>query len=258
VRRRRVPSTIVGAAERRIRALAPYAPTVRDAARIVVEELMHDVPCPPTELQTLGQKIGVREILYESFPGSGELHKLKDGYRVVCSSDQPVARQRFTIAHELAHVILARTGRNAPRDGKDVERICDMIATECLMPTSIFEPQIPVNLTLRSISRLADIFGASLMATAIRCAELRPMCVFGVSANRVTWAYGGVRVGALMHLPDQVRGNVLAVLEGEEPQERVFFYADGTQGEYRRFDGRLMKNGSGIFLLTRDVEATTF
>ena len=196
--------------------------------------------------------------MYESFPGSGELHRVKGGYRIVCSSDQPSARQRFTIAHELAHVILARTGRNAPRNGNDVERICDMIATECLMPTSIFEPQIPPNLSFRAISRLADIFGASLMATAIRCAELRPMCVFGVSDNRVTWAYGDVRVGALIQLPDQVRDSVLAVIEGEEPQARVFFYGDGTQGEYRRFDGRRMKNGSAIFILTRDTEATSF
>ena len=61
-------------------------------------ELMQGVACPPTDLEDIARKIGVLEISYESFPGSGELHKKKSGYRIVCSSDQPHSRQRFTVA----------------------------------------------------------------------------------------------------------------------------------------------------------------
>jgi hypothetical protein len=250
--RKRAARTGGGAAERRLRSLAPAAVTLRDAARHVVAGLLQDVPCPPTDLAALGQKLDVQEIAYESFPGSGEVHKVKDGYRIVCSSDQPRSRQRFTVAHELAHVILERTGRNAPREGSDVERICDALATECLMPTSVFESRVPDNLTLRDVSALADTFGTSLMATAIRCAEFRSVCVFGVSGDRVTWAFGGVRSGALTHLLDEVRDNVRAVMAGEQPQPHVYFYGAGSRGGYRRFDWLRLKNGSAVFLLAQD------
>jgi hypothetical protein len=241
-----------GAAERRLRALAPTATTVREAAVQVVTELLQDVPCPPTDLDALGRRIDVREIVYESFPGSGELHRLKGGYRIVCSSDQPHSRQRFTVAHELAHVILARSGRNAPREGRDVERLCDMLATECLMPTALFEAEIPRQLTFRAISALADRFDTSLTATALRCAELRSACVFCVDGERVTWGYGGVRPGPMMSLLDEVRDNVEAVMTGLQPQERVFFYTAGSRGGYRQFDWIRMKNGSAMFLLPPD------
>jgi hypothetical protein len=250
VRRRTVRKE--GAAERRLRALAPKATTVREAAVHVVTELLTDVTCPPTDLAALGRKVDVREIAYESFPGSGELHRVKGGYRIVCSSDQPRSRQRFTVAHELAHVILARSGRNAPREGRDVERLCDMLASECLMPTAVFESEIPPDLTLRAISALADRFETSLTATALRCAELRSACVFAVDGERVTWGYGGVGPGPVRNLLDDVRENVEAVISGGQPGERVFFYTPGSRGGYRRLDWTRMKNGSAMFLLASD------
>ena len=141
VRRRtaRVPS----AAERRIRALVPTASSLPDAVRHVASELLRGVECPPTNLVELGKRIGVHEILYERLPGSGELHRVKHGYRIVCSSDETPARQRFTVAHEFGHVILERTGRNPPRKGPTVERVCDMLATELLMPTAVFQRLLP-------------------------------------------------------------------------------------------------------------------
>lgn len=242
-----------GAAERRLRALVPSATTLREAAACIVTELLHGVTCPPTDLAALGRKIDVGEIVYERFPGSGELHRVKGGYRILCSSDQPHPRQRFTVAHELAHVILARTGKNAPREGSDVERVCDVLATECLMPTALFESQIPDALSFRAISALADRFETSLTATARRCAELRSACLFSVDGDRVTWGYGGVRPGPLIYLLDEVRDNVQAVLNGDEPQERVFFYSAASRAAYRRFDWIRMRDGSAMFLLPADA-----
>jgi hypothetical protein len=253
---KRRAARVEGAATRRLRALAPTAATVRDAVVHVVTEFLHDVSCPPTDLIALARKVGVHEIVYESFPGSGELHRVKGGYRIVCSSDQPRSRQRFTVAHELAHIILARTGKNAPREGREVERLCDMLATECLMPTAAFESEIPPDLTIRAISALADRFETSLTATARRCAELRSACVFGVDGERVTWGYGGVRPGPLMLLLDEVRENVEAVMSGGHPRERVFFYTPGHRGGYRRFDWMRMKNGCAMFLIPADRDSS--
>ena len=249
---KRRTNTSTSAAERRIRALAPDAPTLDEAVKHVVAELVRDVTCPPTNLDAIGRKVGVQEISYESFPGSGELHKEKGGYRIICSSDQPRSRQRFTVAHELAHVILERTGRNAPRAGNSVERVCDMLAAECLMPTSMFEARLPATPTLRDIADLAHTFDTSITATAIRCAQSRPVCVFGVTGDRVTWGYGGIRPGAVMHLLDQVRDGVRAVMAGEQPQEEVYFYTNGYRGGYRRFDWIRSGTDSAVFMLGRE------
>jgi hypothetical protein len=127
-----------------------------------------------------------------------------------------------------------------------------MLATECLMPTAVFESEVPRDLTLRAISSLADRFETSLTATALRCAELRSACVFGVDGERVTWGYGGVRPGPLMYLLGDVRENVEAVMSGGQPHERVFFHTPSSRGGYRRFDWIRMKNGSAMFLLPAD------
>ena len=242
----------MSAAERRIRALAPNATTLDKAVKHVIADLMRGITCPPTDLLDLGRKIGVKEVSYESFPGSGELHKERDGYRIICSSDQSRSRQRFTVAHELAHVILECTGRNAPRAGSSVERVCDMIAAECLMPTSVFEARFLATLTLGSIANLARTFGTSITATAIRCAQFRPICVFGVTGDRVTWGYGGIRPGAVMYLLDQVRDGVRAVMAGVQPEEQVYFYGNGCRSGYRRFEWLRSGKDSAVFMLSRD------
>ena len=254
---KRRTKTSVSAAERRICALAPKALTLDEAVKHVVAELMQGVACPPTDLEDVGRKLGVQKISYESFSGSGELYNDKDGYRIVCSSDQPRSRQRFTVAHELAHVILESTGRNAPRAGRSVERICDMLAAECLMPTSVFEDQLPATLTLSDVAHLARTFGTSITATAIRCAHFRQLCIFGVAGDRVTWGYGGIRRGTVMSLLDEVRDGVRSVMAGEEPEEKVYFYGNGYRGGYCRFDWIRLGTKSAVFMLNQDKPAAT-
>ena len=224
----------------------------------VIAELMEDVACPPTDIEAIGRKVGVQKVSYEKFPGSGELHKEKDGYRIVCSSDQPRARQRFTVAHEIAHVILERTGRNAPRAGNSVERVCDMLAAECLMPTSVFKAQLPATFTLSDIAHLACTFETSITAAAIRCAHFRQLCIFGVTGDRVTWGYGGIRRGAVMSLLEEVRDGVRSVMAGKQTADnKVYFYGNGYRGGYRRFDWIRLGTNSAVFMLNRDKPAAT-
>ena len=217
-------------------------------------DLLRGVACPPTDLVDMGQRIGVREIVYEGFPGSGELHRDKDGYRIICSSEQSRPRQRFTVAHELAHVILERTGRNAPRAGSGVERVCDMLAAECLLPTDVFEAQLSRSLTLPDVVQLARTFETSLIATARRCAEFRQVCLFGVTGDNVTWGCGGIRPGAVMFLLDQVRDGVRAVMAHRQPEERVYFYGNGHRSGLRRFDWMRSSTDSAVFMLTLEEE----
>ena len=108
-------------------------------------------------------------------------------------SSTRAARFARTIAHELAHVVVDRTGSNAPRAGKELERLSDIIAVELLMPAHIFRAQLPAVLHIPDIFSLAKRFQASLAATAHRCAELSRSTLFEVAHEKVTWSCGPLR-----------------------------------------------------------------
>ena len=80
----------------------------------------------------------------------GYLTKSAGGLAIAVNSDRTLVRQRFTIAHELGHVILSRY------EGKPIEQKCralhysdeeellvDMIAAEILMPSEEISTLVP-------------------------------------------------------------------------------------------------------------------
>ena len=108
---------------------------VDQAVPAVVRQVLEGIPCPPTDLAALCARLNVTEVVDEDdIPVVGELRRENGAFRIVCAAGQSAVRRRFTIAHELAHVLFESTGRGAPRVGADLERLCDMIAAEVLMP----------------------------------------------------------------------------------------------------------------------------
>jgi hypothetical protein len=90
-------------------------------------------------------------------------------------------RARFTLAHEIAHTMIdPPTVRKAavelaarrPRGGDELERLCDEIAVELLLPYEMFARSVPQPLTLTGVFGLAKTYDASLQATALRAGEL--------------------------------------------------------------------------------------
>src|SRR5690348_14206865 len=78
-------------------------------ARTLVAPLLEGVACPPTDLGAIAARLDI-SISYERISGSGELRRLPGGLQVVCNTTLPVTRSRFTIAHELGHALLDRSG----------------------------------------------------------------------------------------------------------------------------------------------------
>jgi Zn-dependent peptidase ImmA (M78 family) len=85
-------------------------------------------------------------------------------------------RQKFTLAHEVAHLILERTlnATIACTEDKQLERACDLLAVELLMPTEEIQtlaeelgPQSP-----EKLSPVANRFEVSLETAAKRLYEL--------------------------------------------------------------------------------------
>ena len=129
----------------------------------------------------------------QRLPISGELRKRGDELVVVYSSSLSPARRRFTIAHELGHAVFEGTGPNSPRYGRELERICDLLAAEFLMPHEVFVARAGKSLHPGQVLRLARDFGTSIMSTALRCQQLLGASVFHIEEARVTWGYGAIR-----------------------------------------------------------------
>ena len=182
------------AAARRIVEQSQSATTVEEAVLGTASRLLDGVSCPPTDLDVLKNRLNVTSVEpIRGLPISGELRKRGDGFVIVYSSSLSPGRRRFTIAHELGHAVFESTGPNCPRYGRELERICDMLAAEFLMPREVFVARAGKSLHPGRVLMLARDFGTSVMATALRCQQLLRVSVFQVEAARVSWGYGTIR-----------------------------------------------------------------
>lgn len=182
------------AAARRIIEQSRSATTVEEAIHVTALRLLDGVSCPPTDLDVLKDRLNVKSVeAIPRLPMSGELRKRDDGFVIVYSSSLSPARRRFTIAHELGHAVFESTGPNCPRHGRELERICDLLAAELLMPREMFVARAGKSLHPGQVLGLAREFGTSVMATALRCQQLVGASIFQVERERVSWGYGAIR-----------------------------------------------------------------
>lgn len=138
---------------------------------------------------------------------SDELEEGESGYTITKPNGKHVItvnsleteeRQRFTVCHEIAHIVLALESSHeevpswsyAKRHPNEIS--CDIFAAELLMPYQQWLSQVPnEEPSLDLIQRMAILFGTSFPAAASRFASLSDMpCAF------VTMERGMVRYAA--------------------------------------------------------------
>ena len=181
-------------------------------SRFVPEDVRLARSSKPGHLQLLGEELGVKRILTRPMsrapghhPGiDAMLVPLPEGHSIVIDERAPETRRDYSLAHELAHIMLLEMGpsaeglQKAPRYRSSVsandkwkaeERLCDAIAAELLMPEKMFASEVSkLGRSLGHLRRLARLFGTSLTATAIRYWELLPepcqLIRWGPSENR--------------------------------------------------------------------------
>jgi hypothetical protein len=183
------------AAAQRMLGIAGSATSVEEAVVTVANRLLEGIACPPTDLDAIMPRLNVTSCTaVEGFPISGELRS-DDGktFSILYAASLPRERRRFTIAHEFGHAVLETSGRNCPRYGKELERICDMFASELLMPRQLFADVAAGRPGPDRILDLAKSFQCSLMATALKCVKLFGLSVFQVENGKVKWGYGAIR-----------------------------------------------------------------
>ena len=167
-------------------------------------------------LQSLAGVLGVNRVLYRSLNRANAQHPgvdamlvpLDQGYSIVISENAPRTRQRYSFAHELAHIMLLETEPSAPvhehltryrtssspaKAQKAEERLCDAIAAELLMPEGMFTAtMVEYGPSLQHLPEMANLYNTSLTATAIRYWELLPE-----PCDLIKWASLPRRKGAV-------------------------------------------------------------
>ncbi|MGG1637240.1 ImmA/IrrE family metallo-endopeptidase [Paenibacillus sp. NRS-1760] len=95
-----------------------------------------------------------------SHPGSPPL--------VFTNFDRPMDRIRFTLAHEIGHLVMHR---KPPSEDTDIEEQADRFASEFLMPKSEISSQL-VDINLKKLATLKPYWKVSMAALLVRSRDL--------------------------------------------------------------------------------------
>ncbi|HTU14273.1 MAG TPA: ImmA/IrrE family metallo-endopeptidase [Solirubrobacterales bacterium] len=173
---------------------------------------------PPIDLRPLLQKMDVK-VVHEETSGDAILRRRTGGgWSIGISKDaysRSRRRSRFTIAHELGHIILFRAFEDlgmsvralqSPEHWQAVESLCNFAAAELLLPRETLESALRTRgLGGETIGDLRRTFDVSWQALWIRIAEVLPSTSVATwkfharpdrnerEAFRVTQSYGGGR-----------------------------------------------------------------
>ncbi len=131
----------------------------------------------PIDLEQLAKSLGVTDIISTNMTEDGRTTWNRGRPRIELRADRPASRNRFTLAHEVGHILIAQDETVARRTHRlehdDIEKLCDWIAASILMPRhwiSTYARRERYNLSLlRLVAHRANV---SLAAAAVRLAEV--------------------------------------------------------------------------------------
>lgn len=228
--------------------------SVRAAAAEVGRRLTEGQQLPPTNLEKIFSRVDIEAC----FPDpelmiAGELRKTEDGFAIAYSDGERLTRRRFTIAHEVAHAVFERTGPHCPRKGKELEKLCDMIASQILVPDSTLRREAKPPIDLDEVKRLARLFQVSQTTMALRCCDHFPIVCGKVTDGQVDWCAGAFNIG-LRRPREKIRD---LMLRGESDSSGLTgtIDLDGRVRAVVSFERSSMGEGTQLFVLHRSAVA---
>ncbi|NTJ41671.1 ImmA/IrrE family metallo-endopeptidase [Agrobacterium larrymoorei] len=138
------------------------------------------------KLGAIARELGI-DVKLSSLPMnvSGQIAKTLDGYEIKINRHESRQRQRFTLAHEIAHFLIHRetidrlggtlTDNVLYRSGasESIEYEANRLASQIVMPDSALEEaysRYGANISESVVEALAEQFGVSKAAMEIRMA----------------------------------------------------------------------------------------
>jgi Zn-dependent peptidase ImmA (M78 family) len=205
-------------------------------------------------VKEIGAKLRIETNLGTDEPGYSTLI---NGTHFICvNGNDPEPRRRFTICHEIAHIVLGLPSEHettpwwsyAKRSPNEI--CCDVFAAELLLPIHLFEPRVERSeIGLAAIAELAEDFSASDIATGSRFAMVvSAPCAFVLSEHgKVRYASrskalreANAWIPPGMTLPTSSLSARLRAGEATDPSEEIA--ADLWFDGWRR-GGRLVEEG---------------
>jgi len=237
---------------RRLLGSAPEARSIVHAVELIASRLLTGIESPPSDLKALATALGVCAWSEDpNLPVSGELRREGAEFRIFLAPGQSRGRQRFTIAHELGHAFFEHTGDRPPRHGEELERLCDMLATEFLMPTQRVRTYLGAEPTAERIIEMARVFDVSLTAAAYRFSELTKTHVFGLDADQTLM----FKRGAIDFRDSELQAAAQPALSGQRVDARVFLSYNRVWNGPWRLQGAPVNGAKAVFLLRPLVNA---
>lgn len=149
-------------------------------------------PGEPLDIELIARSLGVKEVSGADMNADGYLGRRSDGTLVIRHRNGVgKARTRFTIAHEVAHIILSEVeGKPVSIEGSyrrnpGEEKAVNRIAAELLMPSSLLVEEVREKRTnaWNTVFRLARQYRVSTSAMAFRILELPSLYAVSLRVN---------------------------------------------------------------------------
>ena len=171
----------------------PAAVDAEDAIRRRARALINEVQSvfvwegPPFDLIALASYRGFQVIMTGGLAPSQDACIIPG--LIAINSSKPPRRRRYSLAHEISHTLFPdyddtlRSAGKLWRDARkpmktdaanvELERLCDIGASELLLPEFAFRPLLLADgLSLDTVVRLSTLFDASLEATCRRATDI--------------------------------------------------------------------------------------
>lgn len=134
-----------------------------------------EISGPPVPVETIAERLGVNVTYQSDLEWAGVIDSKAEPVRIrINFADHPV-RRRFTLAHELGHLLLHPIGESY-RDrafgptGSKQERAANEFAASLLIPLWILEPMVLG--TTKDSKELAALFYVSVPAMEVQLGKL--------------------------------------------------------------------------------------
>jgi hypothetical protein len=166
---------------------------------------------PPIDIEHLVNQLGVDQVIEAPLIEDGRMERMEGLTRIIVRADLSRERRRFTIAHELCHVLLAdpRSELVATRHivGRDEEeRFCEDFAAALLLPwTWVRSVAYKRPRTLHTLRVVAGRSNTSLASACVRLNE-----VAGWQRSLLHWKHDGAKwsFGWAAGLPSGFEGRI--------------------------------------------------
>ena len=150
----------------------------------------------PVSVESIAMYLGAESVQKTDISVAGMLLPTENSFRILVNRNEHWVRQRFSCAHEIAHLLL--DPKHAPSMRKEVpeapttlEKHCDKLAAQILMPDPTFSRYAKSEIcSINSILKLARTFQTSITATTIRLMDVIDEPIIAIFSGMATGKTG--------------------------------------------------------------------